>query len=288
MNSVSDTALVAYVASPHEGYLQMFRHYPGTDLWILGEEFIAENPSLVKHLPGNRPEDARQMIDVLGIFREVFVLTKQNAECLRDYTRLVMPDEDVSHAVAERNFADRTIDFDRRWKLRWYKDTVAVGRPPEQEEEITTVTDLDRRLMLKARDLAGRSPDWWRQVGALLVREGEVVLAAFNSHRPSDQSCYLYGDPRSCFGPGERIDLSAAGHAEAALASAALKRGIQATGCDLYVTTFPCPACAYLWAESGIKRLFYADGYSLIAGAEDLQKNNVQIIRVRFDSPPSS
>ncbi len=284
MNS-SDLAVVAYIASPHEGYLRFFREYVGSMLWILGEEFIAEFPSLVHHLPGNRPEDAQKMVEALGIFREVRILTKQNADAIRHFPRIVMPDEDVSRVVAERYYADLPVFFDGRWRLRWYTGTVAVGQRPEGEEVIST-NELDRRLLVQAQEYAQRSPDWWYQVCALLVRDGNVLLYAFNRHRPSEQSCYVFGDPRSCFGPGERVDLSAAGHAEAALASAALKRGICTVGCDLYVTTFPCPGCAYLWSESGIKRLFYADGYSLIAGAEDLQKNKVQIIRVLLDTPP--
>lgn len=283
--SSSNSAVVAYVASPHEGYLRFFREYVGSELWILGEDFIAETPSLTSHMPGNRPNDAQKMISALGIFRGVHILTKDNADALRKCSRIVMPDEDVSRAIAERYYADLPVFFDDRWRLRWYTGTVAVGRKPEGEE-IISVGELDRRLLLQAHEQAKRSPDWWRQVGALLVREGVVLLAAFNSHRPHEQSCYVLGDPRSCFGPGERVDLSAAGHAEAALASAALNRGICTVGCDLYVTTFPCPGCAYLWSESGIKRLFYADGYSLIAGAEDLQKNKVEIIRVVFDAPP--
>lgn len=283
MSSI-ESAVVAYIASPHEGYLRFFREYAGSVLWILGEEFIAEFPSLVHHLPGNRPEDARKMVGALGIFREVRILTKQNADVVRRFPRIVMPDEDVSRAIAQRYYADLLVLFDGRWRLRWYAGTVAVGRRPEGEEIIST-DELDRRLLLQARKHAERSPDWWRQICAMLVREGEVLLWACNGHRPSEQSCYVLGDPRSCFGPGERVDLSAAGHAEAALASAALRRGIHTVGCDLYVTTFPCPGCAYLWSESGIGRLFYADGYSLIAGAEDLQKNKVQIIRVLLETP---
>ena len=56
-------------------------------------------------------------------------------------------------------------------------------------------------------------------------------------------------------------------------------------GCDLYVTTFPCPPCAHISAFTGIKHLFYMDGYSLVAGAEVLQAKDVEIIRVEMSSP---
>lgn len=283
MNSrISETAIVAYVASPHDGYLKFFRHYAGMDLWILGEDFISEFPSLVRHLPGNRPDDARKMIAALGIFRQVRILTKSNIDAVRQYAQLVMPDEDVSREVSMRFFL-KSVLFDGRWRLRWYTTSVAVGRKPEGEE-VVTAEEFSRLLMRRALKEAERSPDWWRQVCAKLVRDGAPLITAINRHRPAEQSCYVLGDPRSCFGPGECIEVSASGHAEPAVAAEAMRRGICTVGCDLYVTTFPCPPCAYLWSESGIKRLFYIDGYSLISGAEDLKKNGVQIVRVALEA----
>jgi dCMP deaminase len=273
------TAVVAFVAAPHAGYLQFFRQYPGSELWILGEEFIAEFPELVKHLPRNEPTDLLTMVNALGIFSEIRILTQATLSELRRFARIVMPDENVSRAIAERHLSGLPVLFDGSVWLRWYKDAAAVGRRPYGEEVIST-DELDRRLMGEAFAVAKRSPDWWRQVGALLVRDGVVLLSAFNTHVPDEQSCYLLGDPRSSFEPGERIDLSSAEHAERVIAAAALRRGICTQGCDLYVSTFPCPACAYEWAATGIKRLFYRDGYSLVEGAATLRKNNVSIIRV--------
>ncbi|HVM58791.1 MAG TPA: deaminase [Candidatus Paceibacterota bacterium] len=219
------------------------------------------------------------MIRILGIFSEVHVLTRDSLPELARFPRIVMPDENVSRAIAERYLPDREISYDGSIWLRWYKDSVTVGRRPEGEESIST-DELDRRLMGEAFANAKRSPDWWRQVGALLVRDGAVLVSAYNTHVPAEQTCYMLGDPRSGFGPGERIELSAASHAERCVAAAALKRGICTAGCDLYVSTFPCPACAYEWANAGIKRLFYSDGYSLVEGAEEFRKNNVKMVRV--------
>ncbi|MBU6321052.1 MAG: hypothetical protein KGI78_00020 [Patescibacteria group bacterium] len=286
MNS-PDTAVVAYVASPHEGYLQFFRQYEGACLYVFDDELIAEFSSLTKHLPGNRPADAVRMIAALAIFRTVRVVSRGELwEVARAY-RIVMPDEDVSRTVAEMYLADVPVVFDGRWRLRWYKDSVAVGRRPDGEE-VVSADELDRRLMRAAIYEGGRSPDWWRQIGALLVRDGTVLVRAYNRHVPAEQSCYVYGDPRSQFGPGEQIELSASAHAERSVAAAALRAGICTEGCDLYVQTFPCPPCAYEWAETGIKHLFYSEGYSLVDGAPAFQANGVQIIRVLLDAPSPS
>ena len=121
----------------------------------------------------------------------------------------------------------------------------------------------------------------------MLVDEGGgVLLAACNRHVPNEQSAYLYGDPRSNFEPGQRIEVSGAFHAEMGILAEAARRRFSPEKCDLYVTTFPCPPCAFPWAHTGIKRLFYVDGYSLVAGAETLQAKGVEIIRVEMTSPP--
>lgn len=280
MKSKGNKTLIAYVASPHAGYLKFFRAYEGSSLYVLGDEFIREFPSLVRHLPGVAPHEARTMIEALGIFSSVYVLTLQMLATVRKL-HIVMPDEDVSHAVAEKHFAGTSVTYDGNWRLRWDWGAAKASRRPEGERRIS-IDELDCDLMRFAFRGARRSPDWWRQIGALLVKDGLVLLAAFNQHVPGEQSAYCYGDPRSNFEPGQSIDVSGALHAEAGIVAEAARRGISMRGCSLYVTTFPCPPCAYLSSFTGIKRLYYVDGYSLVAGAETLQAKNVEIIRVQM------
>jgi dCMP deaminase len=276
-----NSVLVAYVPVPHAGYLKLFRSYAGSTLYVLGEDLIKEHQPLVRNLPAAQPTDVIEMIKALRIFAEVRVLNPSNVTDVQKYSQIVMPDEDVSRAFAEANFTHHNVIYDGRWRLRWDWGASHADRRPEGER-LVSKDELERELMRKAYEVAKRSPDWWRQIGALLVREGEVLLTAFNRHVPHEQSNYLYGDPRSHFGPGERIEVSAATHAEPALVAAAARGGIVTQGCDLYVTTFPCPPCAYLCALLGLQRLYYVDGYSLVAGAETLQANGVEIVRVEF------
>jgi dCMP deaminase len=119
-----------------------------------------------------------------------------------------------------------------------------------------------------------------------LVRDGKTLLVTFNTHLPTDQTAYLLGDPRSNFEAGQHIDASLALHSEVSLLAEAAKRGVATLGCDMYVTTFPCPPCAAAIARSGIRRLFYAGGYSLVMGAEALRANGVKLIRVAMQNEP--
>lgn len=284
----NDATVIAYVPVPHAGYLKFFRAYEGSILYVLGEEFIQQFQPLVRHLPGVSPEEVVKMVQALKIFSDVDVLTERDLEELdvvQSSSEIVMPDEDVSHAFAEkhlRGFEDPPpITFDGSWRLRWDWGATQMKRRPENERT-TTIDELHRSFMKVAFTAASRSPDWWRQIGAVLARDGKILLVAFNEHVPSEQSCYCYGDPRSNFEPGQSIDACSSLHAEAGIIAEAANRGICTKGCDLYVTTFPCPPCAGSCARSGIKRLFYVDGYALVAGAETLQSRGVEIIRVEM------
>ncbi|MHB8660851.1 MAG: deoxycytidylate deaminase [Minisyncoccota bacterium] len=284
MNLTVPDVLVAYVPTPHAGYLKLFRAHKGSVLYVLGKEFVQQFPSLVRNLPGVAPEESQKMIQALDIFADVRILTitEINDTNLWQSRNIIMPDEDVSHALAEKYFTGISVVFDNSWRLRWDWGEVTKERRPEGERKVS-LHELDRAIMRQAFDGANRSPDWWRQIGALLVRGGKVLLVAYNRHVPNDQSLYCYGDPRSAFSPpGTRIEISSAMHAEMGIAAAALQRGICTEGCDLFVTTFPCPPCAYPWAHSGIRRLFYTEGYSLVAAAETLEAKDVEIIRVEM------
>lgn len=274
-----EKVLVAYVPVPHAGYLDFFRKNSERTLYLFGEDIIQKFKPLVRHLPGIRPEESRSMILSLNILKDVRILTAELLQNAR-FGHILMPDEDVSRSLAGEYFQTSQVEFISIW-LRWDWGATQLKRRPEGEEVIS-IDQLDRALISSAFRAAERSPDWWRQIGALLVKDGEIILASYNRHVPSDQSAYCFGDPRSNFEPGVSIETSCALHAEVGIIATAAKRGIRMEGCDLYVTTFPCPPCAYACAESGIGRLFYADGYALINGAEALQAKEVQILRVQM------
>lgn len=273
-----DKVLIAYVAVPHAGYLKFFRHYAGSVLYILGEKYIEKFPSLVRHLPGVTPEESQKMIQALGIFREVHILTPEIIDTIR-HKNIVMPDEDVSHAFARDLGVGVSITFNGRWRLRWDWGATQLKLRPEGECTISE-EEFGKLTMTVARAVANKSPDWWRQIGAVLIGEKIGPIMCYNRHVPSDQSAYCNGDPRSNFEPGENIEVSSALHAEAGVIAEAAKRGICVEGCDLWVTTFPCPPCAYLIAYSGIKHLYYGDGYARLEGAEVLRSKGIEIFRV--------
>ena len=81
--------------------------------------------------------------------------------------------------------------------------------------------------------------------------------------------------------------MSTAIHAEAAIVAQAARDGVSLRGADLYVTTFPCPACARLIAEAGFRRCYFAGSYSVLEGEHVLQAAGVDVYWVDLASAGS-
>lgn len=282
---MSRTALVAYVPVLHAGYLEMIeRVFPAT-IFLVDDELLVALPDefdYVKRKDAIRAlptEVVRKMLEATN-FMPVERLSEHIGTIIDSYDRIVMPDEDVSRYFAEHLFGGRKVKFESIF-LRWDRRAVA------KQEDAAVVADvvvsdeeLDRLFITQAEAEAPRSFDWWRQVGAVLVKDGTVLFASHNHHTPHPQAPNAFGDPRSLFKRGVRIECSSAEHAEADIIAEAARLGISLKGASLYVSAFPCPGCARLIAHSGIKRCAFSGGYSVLHGADDLRRAGVQLIYI--------
>lgn len=80
----------------------------------------------------------------------------------------------------------------------------------------------------------------------------------------------------SDFIPGRMLDLCIAVHAEeAAILQASKFGGTQIEGSTLYTTTFPCPLCAKMIVQAGIKTVFFAEPYPQDEAIDTLEEANV-------------
>jgi dCMP deaminase len=272
-------SLVAYIPALHKGYVDFFRKYRGSTLYILGKELVGEVPRMDRDIRALEPEEIRQAIESWKIFANVAVLTKKTlVELQKAEEKVVMPDEDVSRHFAETYLKQKNIAFVPIF-LRWDKQ-ISTKEFEVAPDRIISTDEFDREVMGIAEAEAKKSPDWWRQIGGIIIKDGKPVLTAHNAPLPSDTFGAL-GDPRSNFDAGEHIELSKILHTEAALIANAAKRGVALEGTSLYITTFPCPVCAKSVAHAGIKQVYYARGYSLLDAENILKSFGVKITLVK-------
>lgn len=278
--------LIALVPVIHIKYLELFKKYPD-HLYILDNTILEKwerFENLKRDLRSIDQETIYEFIKKSNILNEVDLLTLDNLQdfknSIAENASVVMPDEDVSHWFAEEFLSGKQVEFENVF-LRWNKP-VSTQELEVSNDRTITHDNFHKEMISKANTLAEKSANWWRQIGAIITNtKGEMILSAFNRHVPTQENMAVYGDLRMCFDAGENHHLSNSIHAEASLIGKAAREGTSLNNTNLYVSTFPCPTCAKLVAEAGIKKIYYESGYSL-SDAEDILKNaEVEIILVK-------
>ena len=278
--------VLLYLPVVHAGHQALFARHPDVaEVLLLGGGFKAEFKSLAKDIRALPPELAAQFLRVMLPGVRVRVVEPADLPAALTADTLVLPDEDVTRQLAQQHRLGqgRNLVFDKTF-LRWDREWSRAERPAAFDGAVKPA-DLPEPLLSRAKELADRSSDWWRQVGAIAWRGTEVLGAAWNHHRPTEYAPYTDGDPRDGFGRGVRADLSTAIHAEASVVAKAARNGVSLDGADLYVTTFPCPACARLIAEAGLGRCFFAGPYSVLDGEDVLRAAGVELFWVDTTEP---
>jgi len=273
--------LIAYVPVIHRGYLDLFRRHPYvSQALILGTEILSEFKELRKDIRALRPEDCLEALQALHAHPRLGLADLRTIAALRPrHPAFILPNDEVCAAVASRYMEGCRVIPDSHF-LRWDSKSSLEEKPVRPDETITT-DELHRSFIQRAEVEAQKSADWWRQVGGVLVKDGELVMAAYNQHLPDNDVTAYNGDPRSNFKKGLHFEISLALHAEAAIVARAAASEYSIRGASLYVTTFPCPPCARVIAFSGISTLYFKDGYSVFDGEEVLRQQGVKIIRVQ-------
>lgn len=274
-------ATVSYIPAIHKGYIDFFKKYPGV-LYVLGAELIKEAPRMDRDIRALAPEEIKKSVDGLGIFSKITVLNKENiGDLLEDASPVVMPDEDVNRQFAAAYLKNKNVSFVSVF-LRWDKQisTKEFEVPPDR---VISEKAFDKEIMARAFEESKKSPDWWRQIGAVLIRGGKPIFTAHNMPLPSEYTLNAFGDPRSNFDAGETQskDIYKTIHAEARVIAEAARNGTSTEGASLYITTFPCPVCAKLIATAGIKEIYYSKGYSVLDAEDILRAFGVTITLVK-------
>jgi len=277
--------LLAYMPVLHQGYVNfLIKHQDAKMVLVFGQEIIDRFDWLKrKDIRAISPSLMCRAVASLGIANAVSLLDENRAREVAELdAKFVFADEEESRQVAKLFFQGCAVYFDSVF-LRWDKPRVldaknAAGFP-------TTTRELHRKFMRGAITASERSSDWWLHVGSVLV-SGDRTIVAYNKHLPSEYITYVLGDPRSLFNKGVNVELTSALHSEAAVIGRAAREGILTEGARLYVTSFPCPFCANVLAESGISELYFLSGYSMLDAAELLQSHSIQIFRVVLDERP--
>lgn len=260
----------------HQGYLDVLANYRDKTktVYLITAKQAGQLIGWRSDPVNLRSPEVMTILKQLG-FGKIQVLKKNHLRTLGQQPLLVVNDQ-LSRAIVKKFFQDCEITWLNVF-LRWDRDSVLS----------TTKTDFPRsndpqdiKFITAAYQQSKKSSDWWRQVGVVVVKEGKVILKAYNQGVPNDHTPYQQGAVRDYFKAGEKPELANYIHAEQSVISRAAKQGVVLQGADLYVTHFPCPVCAKAVAYAGLSRVFFAEGSASLDGKNVLLSRGIKIFQV--------
>lgn len=261
----------------HRGYLNFFKHLDGLvkDIYLFDDELVLELSEYKPDIAALSSETLVGILKGLG-YSQVSLLKKSEIGNIGK-EKIILVNDQVSRAFHEKYLADAEV----RWEnvfLRWERENVLST----EVVDVPIVSDeTPVRFMGEAYKEGEKSSDWWRQVGAVLVKDNEIMLRGYNTGVPDDHEPYKKGAVRDFLEPGERPELASTIHAEQSIIAAAAKQGIALQDADLYVTHFPCAVCAKMLSRSGIRTCYFSEGSSNLDGKAALESAGVMVLLVK-------
>lgn len=146
----------------------------------------------------------------------------------------------------------------------------ADGRPP-----------IDNYFMHIAKDVSTRSTCIRGNVGALIVKDRQILASGYNGAPYGCEHCTEETCLRNKLKvpSGERHELCRGTHAEQNAIIQAAKHGININGATIYCTLQPCCVCAKLIINAGIKKVVYCGQYNEKIGLDLLKEAGVELIQ---------
>ena len=129
--------------------------------------------------------------------------------------------------------------------------------------------------------IAKRSTCLRRQVGAVIVRDRQIISTGYNGAPSGIRHCSEVGCLRERLHvpSGERHELCRGLHAEQnAIVQAAL-HGVSTKGGTLYCTNHPCSICAKMLINAGIVRIVVNGDYRDPLSEEMLAEAKIEVLR---------
>lgn len=267
--------LIVYMPVFHKGYLDFFNSQKDSieKIFLIDTALVSKLSTHEPDIAALETEQVQSILSSLGFDSEI--LGESSVSNLKN-EKLLLVNDYVSRTLYKQHFSGSDVLWQSVF-LRWDQDSVITEEPCD----VSTTSDKEAvSFMLSAYEEVKNSSDWWRQVGAVLVRDGEIILSTYNRGVPTDAEPYQHGAIRDFLDVGVKPELSPTIHAEQLIVALAAKDGIPLKGLSVYVTHFPCSVCAKLLAHSGIKECFFAEGSSNGKGKEVLESAGITLSKV--------
>jgi len=124
-----------------------------------------------------------------------------------------------------------------------------------------------------------------RKVGAVLVRDNQILATGYNGAPKGISHCDITGCLREQLHipSGERHELCRGTHAEQNVIIEAAYNGISIKDSVLFCTLFPCSVCTKMLINAGIRVIYYIDGYPSDLSVQLFAEAGVHCFQINMD-----
>jgi dCMP deaminase len=150
------------------------------------------------------------------------------------------------------------------------REAAAAGKALREHTRV----DWPQYFMNIAQEVSTRSTCDRKHVGALIVRDKNILSTGYNGSIRSQPHCDDAGHDMVA---GHCVRTV---HAEANAIIQAARNGVRIEGADIYTTASPCWECFKLIANSGISRIFYREFYREQKSFEIAQQLGIELIKI--------
>lgn len=142
--------------------------------------------------------------------------------------------------------------------------------------------DWDSYFLSIAKVVSSRSTCTRRKVGAVLVKDRQILSTGYNGAPKGAAHCEDVGCLRERLNipSGERHEICRGSHAEINAIAQAAYSGTATSGCWLYCTHEPCAYCAKALINCGCERIVYIYSYPDKIAREMLSESGVELISI--------
>ena len=139
-----------------------------------------------------------------------------------------------------------------------------------------------------ARLVARRSTCLRRQVGAVLVKDKNILATGYNGTPKGITHCSETGCLREQLKvpSGQRHELCRGLHAEQNAIIQAASHGANISEATVYCTNMPCIICTKMLINAGIQRVVFLDGYPDDLSQAMLEEAGVEVRPYAIEEPP--
>ena len=269
--------IIGTFAIIHIGYLDILDKYQDANIYIVSDQLAQKLYKLEIDL---RKMPIAKVISLLSsLNRNIYTLTEDNIDEIKKYNQIILIEDNVIGEFKKKYLADHpNLIIENGFFYHPQENVFST-----QEKNIDLLKNYDEKdvqLMKQALVLANESGCFWRQVASFIVKDDKILYQAYNQMLPNKDECYKIGCIRDDIEPGTQTEYCSVIHAEANCIAQAARNGVSLKDTSIYVTVFPCPACAKLIATSGIKKCFYNTGWANFDGELVMKAAGLEIIKI--------